>query len=86
LESAKNYNLSWGNIHAVEFDLKKTIQGIKMYLEKSPELEKMMEDKTIIDFYSENNFFQRAIDERILGNRREFTEEDIERRRFGNRG
>ncbi len=86
LESAKEHRLSLGNIRAVEFELEESIKGITMYLEKQAELEKMTENKTIIDFYSENIFFQRAIDERILRNKKKFTEEELKQRKFGNRG
>jgi hypothetical protein len=78
----KNYKVQSGNINATEFDLSIAIDGIKLYLSKKDEIEEMISNKKIIDFYSENTFFQRAINEKILMSEETFSSSEIKRRKF----
>lgn len=69
LEQEKYYKLKNGKISAIEYELKDVVEGIKLYVNKIDKIDEMLANKTIIEFYPKSNFFQRAINEKILRNR-----------------
>lgn len=79
----KLYALKSGHIFGVEYAVEEIIKGIQLYFRQQKELEKMMENKSILSFYSKNKFFQRAIDEKILSSRI-FNASELHNRNFEN--
>ena len=78
----KNYELKEGNIHAIRYELSTALEGLKMYLEEQMAIEKMTDNHKIIDYYPQNAFIKRAIDEKVLSNRYQFSSAEFERRQF----
>ncbi len=81
-EEEKYCELENGKITAVKYKLDVAIEGIKSYLNEIEKIKEKLDDKTLIRFYPKNKFYLRAINEKILRNRREFDKEEIEERKF----
>ena len=79
----KQYTLKEGKLFAIEFDLKKAIQGIKDYLKNRKRIDKMFSDKSILNFFPENKFYHVIINERIFNGGMKFSIKELENREIG---
>ena len=85
LKFEEQLNIYDGNIYGLKWSLNEVKAGIEYYLENQVKFDLLKDDRTILQYYSDNAVLQRMADEWILRNHRDFSNEAIANRRFENR-